>query len=405
MYTQVLIYIQTFLEACCIRSCLLNSNSSLPIEFDSGLRKFLYGDVDYQKITRIILDQYQTKTIYFLTDVFGCRYVLLHLPDGSSLFVGPYSYVVFDDALVYRLTRQLNLSQEKFTELKDYYLSLPLFEDEERFILFFQAFAEIAYGGPDSYSIDFIRTAFDEQILYGNYLPEADSDSGDLVNIEVRYQLMCELLNSVRTANISRATQMLNQFLSSAPKRRFSNALKDTKNWLIVFNTSLRMTAEQAGVHPFYLDKLSQKFSYRIDALSSPDRKAKFMHDMMRQYCQLITNHTESRYPMMIQRILLLIEYDLTADLSLNALARQLNVNASYLSSLFKKAMNTTLTEYVNKKRVDASLLYLNSTDLQVQMIGQKVGINDPAYFTKLFRQHIGMSPTEYRNEIQRRQV
>ena len=405
MYTQVLIYIQKFLEACCIHSSLLDSARSLSTEFDSGLRNFLYGDVDYQKINRMILDQYRAKTLYFLTDVFGCRYVLLHLPDSSSLFAGPYSYVVFDDALIYRLIRQMNLPQEKFTELKNYYLSLPLFEDEERFILLFQTFADMAYGGPDSYSIDFIRTAFDEQILYGNYLPEADPDSGGLVNTELRYQLMRELLNSVRTANLSRATQMLNQFLSAAPKRRFSNALKDTKNWLIVFNTSLRMTAEQAGVHPFYLDKLSQKFSYRIDALSSPDRKAKFMHDMVRQYCQLITNHAESRYPLLIQRIMLLIEYDLTADLSLNALAKQLNINASYLSSLFKKVMNITLTEYVNKKRVDASLLYLNSTDLQIQTIGQKVGISDPAYFTKLFRQQIGMSPTEYRNEIHRRQV
>lgn len=96
----------------------------------------------------------------------------------------------------------------------------------------------------------------------------------------------------------------------------------------------------------------------------------------------------------------MLIEYDLTADLSLSSLADQLNISSSYLSAQFKKETGSTLTEYVTHKRISQSLFYLNSSDMQIQTIGQQVGIYDMAYFSKVFKKYIGMSPTEYRQSL-----
>lgn len=74
----------------------------------------------------------------------------------------------------------------------------------------------------------------------------------------------------------------------------------------------------------------------------------------------------------------------MTADLSLKAQARFLNVNASYLSTLFKKETGMTLTDYVNKKRVENAVFLLNSTSMQIQNIAQYCGIADVNYFTKI---------------------
>ncbi|EHI57997.1 helix-turn-helix domain-containing protein [Hungatella hathewayi] len=160
------------------------------------------------------------------------------------------------------------------------------------------------------------------------------------------------------------------------------------------------MTAEQANVHPYYLGKISAKFSFRIDALTNPEHKTRIMQDMIRQYCLLIQNHAECEYSRLIQRVLIMIEANLASDLSLKAIAGELNINASYLSHLFKKEVGITLTEYVNKTRIEESLVCLNGTDMQIQAIGQKVGIYDLAYFTKLFKKQIGMSPSDYRKSI-----
>lgn len=47
------------------------------------------------------------------------------------------------------------------------------------------------------------------------------------------------------------------------------------------------------------------------------------------------------------------MDMDLTADQSLNAHAKILNISPSYLSTLFRKETGITLTEYVNRKRVE----------------------------------------------------
>ena len=74
-----------------------------------------------------------------------------------------------------------------------------------------------------------------------------------------------------------------------------------------------------------------------------------------------------------------------------------LNVNASYLSKLFKKETGITLTEYVAKKRIEQAAFLLTSTNLQIQTVAQNCGIYDVNYFTKLFKKHTGKTPKEYR--------
>lgn len=400
MYQIIMSFLRRYLEASHIHSYLLSPPIKEPVVFDNGLRNYLFESPKYEKLLHSMLDACQLKTVYFLTDTYGCHYVLAYLPDGDCLFVGPYSYVKFDEPLIYRLARQFQVPADKMSGFKSYYYSLPFVSQEERFVLLILTFMDEVYGSQDSYTVDFVTTPFDEQMLYGEYSAEPPEPEDTLQDNEARYQLMADLLAAVKTTNAKLAIQLMHQFLAKVPGPRFSNPLKDAKNWLIVFNTSLRMTAEQANVHSYYLGKISAKFSFRIDALTNPDHKTRIMQDMIRQYCLLIQNHAECEYSRLIQRVLIMIEANLASDLSLKAIAGELNINASYLSHLFKKEVGITLTEYVNKTRIEESLVCLNGTDMQIQAIGQKVGIYDLAYFTKLFKKQIGMSPSDYRKSI-----
>ena len=124
------------------------------------------------------------------------------------------------------------------------------------------------------------------------------------------------------------------------------------------------------------------------------------MKEMVRKYCLLVKNHSMKGYSLLIRKVLTQIDYDLTADLGLKNLAAQLNVNPSYLSTLFKKETGSTLTEYVNQKRIEHAVFLLNSSNLQIQMIAQYSGIPDVNYFTKTFKKIIGITPKEYRDHI-----
>jgi two-component system response regulator YesN len=88
--------------------------------------------------------------------------------------------------------------------------------------------------------------------------------------------------------------------------------------------------------------------------------------------------------------------YNQHADL--NMLAGMVFLTPSYLSKLFKQETGLTLTDYVIEIRIrKAKQLLKNAPDLKVHEIGTEVGYPDPAYFNKLFKKVVGVTPNEYK--------
>lgn len=89
-------------------------------------------------------------------------------------------------------------------------------------------------------------------------------------------------------------------------------------------------------------------------------------YEMVRKYCLLVKNFTYDNYSYLIRSVVNYINQHLSSELSLATLASEFGKNASYLSSEFKKEVGDTLTTYINKHRILASLRYFNTTDMSV---------------------------------------
>ena len=122
--------------------------------------------------------------------------------------------------------------------------------------------------------------------------------------------------------------------------------------------------------------------------------------EMILKYCLLVKEHSLKKYSSLIGKVITLISYDLSADLSLKHIAELMNVNASYLSAAFKKECGETLTEYVNRKRIEMATFILSHSNKQIQTIAEECGILDANYFIKLFKKQYGMTPTQYRERV-----
>lgn len=84
--------------------------------------------------------------------------------------------------------------------------------------------------------------------------------------------------------------------------------------------------------------------------------------------------------------------------INLNSLAESFNFNASYLSKLFKKYYHETPVKYVLNLRIqEAKHLLHRQPELSVKTIGELVGYPDPFYFSRIFKQITGQSPSEFR--------
>lgn len=88
--------------------------------------------------------------------------------------------------------------------------------------------------------------------------------------------------------------------------------------------------------------------------------------------------------------------YNEHADL--NFLAGMVFLTPSYLSKLFKQETGLTLTEYITEIRIKkAKQLLRQEPNMKVHTIGAEVGYPDPAYFNKLFKRIVGVTPNEYK--------
>ncbi len=381
-------------------------NGEIPV-FDLGLRKMLYNEADYKKLFLSIPNIATPNTIFRIQDEYLCNYIFLKIPDSekpaSYLFIGPYmNHDVTKQALL-NLTDRLAISPQQFTQLNKYFSNISVITYEDVLFSLITTLGETLWGSMENFSVEFMDNrlpASAEPVAARPAFREPEEPFLTMQILEKRYAAENQLIHAVSQGLLHKAEMALTSNSFLLLEQRVTDPVRDIKNYCIILNTLLRKGAEDGFVHPLHIDNLSSRFARKIEQLTSPESGKALMKEMIRKYCLLVKNHSMKGVSLLIQKVLARIDYDLTADLSLKTQAGFLNVNASYLSTLFKKETGVTLTDYVNKKRVENAIFLLNSTSMQIQNIAQYCGIPDVNYFTKIFKKYTGKTPKEYRGGI-----
>ena len=82
-------------------------------------------------------------------------------------------------------------------------------------------------------------------------------------------------------------------------------------------------------------------------------------------------------------------------------ISNYLALNESYLSYIFRQVTGQTLHSYLVEFRIQKSRKLLETTDLTVKEISEKVGYKNPLSFTRIFKQIMNMPPSEYKKTNQ----
>lgn len=85
--------------------------------------------------------------------------------------------------------------------------------------------------------------------------------------------------------------------------------------------------------------------------------------------------------------------------LSIDQVARHVNMSPSYFSMIFKTELGISFTSYLIKIRMDTAKNLLLNSKLSVYEISEKIGYDTAAYFSTAFKKYTGTSPSEYKRK------
>lgn len=87
-------------------------------------------------------------------------------------------------------------------------------------------------------------------------------------------------------------------------------------------------------------------------------------------------------------------------DITLENVANEHFITNVYLSRIFKKQTGETFLQYVTRKKMEKAVEMLQDPQYLVYQIGDSLGYKTPRYFSKLFYNHVGYYPSQYRKEV-----
>lgn len=375
---------------------------------EDELHRFIYSKEDLLIFSKNLPIYLKPNTIYRIQDQYFCNYLFFQLPETdltTYACIGPYMLNDLTEQDYLAVLQNCGYPPEGLPALKKYFEDIPFFPDEHRILNIIYTLGEIMWGNADNFSLtDMHRFVFEdiepEPLISQMEFRDIPDTLDAMKRLEDRYAQENQIIQAVSQGQTHKAEVSLDGFISRTLEKRTADPLRNQKNYMIILNTLLRKAAEAGAVHPLHIDDLSSRFARKIELSISTSALNRLQMEMIHKYCLLVKNHSLKGYSLLIGKVLTRIDSDLTADLSLRAQAELLNLNSSYLSTLFKKEVGMTLTDYVNNKRIEHAIFLLNTTTLQIQTIAQHCGIPDVNYFTKTFKKHIGKTPKEYRDMI-----
>lgn len=372
---------------------------------DDGLRVILGMEDDYATAFQITLQWSNKQTIYKIMDQFMCHYIYFHLPQTSpptAMVIGPYLTTDPTREMILEQTERLGLPMHLLPHQADYYAALPVFNDPSAIMAVVSSFGEVLWGSAGSFDlvdVNYERRAGAASAVTADTPIEQSNILQQMKLMEERYAYENELMEIVSKGLINRAEMMMSSVSMLNYQQRHADPLRNMKNYCIISNTILRKAAQQGGVHPLHLDRISSQYARTIENSPTLDHCRGLIGDMIRNYCRLVRTHAGLHYSAIVQKTQTYISANLSADLSLTTLAELMNVSPGYLSTLFHQETGQTLTQYITDQRMKTALQLLSSSRLQVQTIAQLCGFSDPNYFGKQFKRHYGFTPAKYRQE------
>lgn len=176
--------------------------------------------------------------------------------------------------------------------------------------------------------------------------------------------------------------------------------LRHAKNVAIVTVTLACRAAIFGGLLPEVAFTMSDAFIQRAEELKNVGEVNALARQIEIEYCQAVKNlNSSGGQNSLITRCKERVVQQLHSKLTVQELAKQLEVSPDYLSHLFVKEEGIKLIDYITQEKISSAQKRLVYTQDAYDVVAFSLGFSSQSHFGKAFKKWTGMTPKQYREQ------
>ena len=232
--------------------------------------------------------------------------------------------------------------------------------------------------------------------VFGRYVMLVHINQRNRIGV---YQSEQALLDVVRRGDIN-YHQVLNRSSSLSPgvPVQGRDPLRQMKTSIVVFTTLVTRAAMEGGLSPEIAYPLGDSYIQTAeDCRDSGELNSlahAMYHDFIYRVHQLRANPHCSHA---IQKCCDYIELSLDRKIHAKDLAVLVGYTEYYLTEKFKNETGLSVSDYVRNAKINRAKMLLQSTDLSVSEIAERLAFNSANYLIRVFKELEGCTPAAYR--------
>ncbi|MGM0922956.1 MAG: helix-turn-helix transcriptional regulator [Bacillota bacterium] len=315
---------------------------------------------------------------------------------GHYLLIGPYSYYEITENMILGLIKDYQLPATIQEELVLYFSEFKHIKQNEIFSLCRLTYYLIYHKQIDP---EHLKTHVEDSLKFERTDVETlirDRRVKESFHMDYREEQL--IWQFIKEGNKEKLQDHLNNIkIEGIGTLSKVSQIRNLKNHAIISVALATRAAIDGGLYPEIAYTMSDFYIQKIEESIELKKIHLIGRDCLFSFIERINENKNSNQSKAVQVCKNYIFNHIFDQISIQDLAKKVNLNQVYLSQLFKKETGNPIGKYIQTEKLKESQKLLIQTDLSVADICMMLQFNDQSYFTSIFKKYTGQTPNQYR--------
>lgn len=210
------------------------------------------------------------------------------------------------------------------------------------------------------------------------------------------YYLERRLLNEIKRELRDSAQETLRSINKLERAKLADTPIRSVKNSLIGSATLFTRAAIEADVPPEDSFSICDACILEIERISNIKELQEYEYQMLDDFIHIIHENRIQSYNKPTIKIIEYIHEHITETITLDDLAKVVNLSKEYMCTMFKKNVGLNIIEYIHYNKIEESMYFLKYSNMSISDIAILFNFSSPAYYSTIFKKQTGLTPRQF---------